>query len=483
MTATSHLPATLPVLPGVALSGRYLLSEEPPATRGDLLDGLPLPGRKVALFTADVVGSGPDAGAAAAQVRAILRERLGAGAGLLGAMESLDRYAHANPELCAAGVCVATLGLDDGIFEWIAAGHPAPLRVSAEGAEFLRSSSTRPLGTGARLTIRTSRLDEGDMVALFTNGLVSFEGRHLAEGSEQLAATAATALATVTSTTSSAERGDEVGDRLLRALVPARGSEDDVALLIALRSRRPEPFRLRTAATPENLPAVRHQINVWLDGLGAGLLDHVGLGHAVVELAANVVEHAYDGARPGGAGDGIQIDGSLEDDGTVCICVVDHGRWREQARGGGRGLMMASGLADTMRMVRTARGTRVELTQRLTRPVPVLHAVATESMERTLDESGELEIHADPGELVASGPLDELASDLLHAGLTRATLAGTGDAVVDLDAVTHLGSPSVQTIFEFVARSARTGTHLTLRAGPQSPAAQILELVGLPVRS
>ena len=38
-------------------------------------------------------------------------------------------------------------------------------------------------------------------------------------------------------------------------------------------------------------------------------------------------------------------------------------------------LMMASGLADTMRIVRTGHGTRVELVQSLTRPVALLRAV------------------------------------------------------------------------------------------------------------
>ena len=485
MSSASHVPASLPVLPGVALSGKYLLSEEPPGSRGDMLDALPLPGRKVALLIADVVGSGPEAPVAGAQVRAILRERLGAGAGLLQSLESLDRYAHTHPELCATTLCVATLGLDDGLFEWATVGHPPPLLVQPSESTFLRATPTRPLGTGGHLTTRTTRLEPDQMVALYTDGLVTSGGRDLAAGQGMLADAAAKALVETRHTVSAVQRADDVGDRMLHTMVPHQGCTDDGAVLIAARATRPEPFALRSPATPDAVPDVRHRINTWLDGLGAGLIDHVGLGHAVVELAANVVEHAY--GEPGAQAEPdhiIEVDGRLEDDGTVCITVGDRGRWREprESHGRGRGLMMASGLADAMRMVRTGRGTRVELTQRLTRPVALLRAVAEESGARVLDESEELDIHADAARVIASGPLDELATDLLHAALTRATRAGTSDAVLDLAAVTHLGSPAVQTIFEFVARAARTGTHLALEAPPESPAAQILEVVGLPAR-
>lgn len=482
MTAAHHVPVTLPVLPGVALSGRYLLSEEPPSSRGDTLDAFALPGAKVALFVVDVVGSGPAAGVAATHAQAILRERLRAGAGLAGALQSLDRYAHDQPELCAATVCAATLGLDDGVLEWAAVGHPPPLLLGRGQPQYLPSTAGRPLGTGGPIGTRTTRLEQGEMIALYTDGLFAVDGRGLGEGMARLAGVADAALADAPTGSSAADHGDEVGDRMLRSMAATHGSDDDAAILLVAREGRPERFALLVSAVAENLPDVRRRINAWLDGLGAGLIDHVGLGHAVVELAANVVAHAYSDPRSS-LDEVIQIDGRLDDDGTVCISVADHGRWRQESSSG-RGLMMASGLSDTIDITRTDHGTRVEITQRLTRPVPILRAVMDESNgAHLLDETDELEIRADPGRVVASGPLDEIATDLLHAALAKATWAGTRDAVIDLDAVTHLASPSVQALFDFVARSDRTGTQLTLHAAPESPAAQILELVGLPASS
>lgn len=486
MTPAIQVPAMLPVLPGAAVSGCYVFNEEPPSTRGDILDALAMPRRQVALFVVDVVGSGTVAEVAVGQVRGILRERLGAGVGLMAALESLDRYAYTQPELAAATVCIATLGLDDGVFEWATAGHPPPLWLGAAVGvpSFLRSSPTRPLGTGGHRVTHTARLEPGDMVGLYTDGLITFDGRSLAIGKSRLLEAVRLAQAATPVMDSAAQRGDDVCDRVLRAMIPTQRHSDDAALLIVTRTALPEPFALSTEAVPENLPLVRHQINRWLDGLGAGLIDHIGLGHAVVELAANVIEHAYGDAPGTRTHQRIDVRARLDEDGIVRLEVSDTGAWRPaEARGDGRGLMMAAGLAETLRMVRSVQGTRVELTQRLTRPVPMLRAVASSHVGIVIDETEELATWLEGGRLMVTGSVDPLSVESFHAALTQATRAGTRDTAVDLDGITHLGSPGVQTIFEFVARAALTGVQLALWATPESPAAQVLELVGLPVRS
>lgn len=471
---------TFPVLPGVALSGRYLLGDPSGEGRGDCLDAVPVPGGKVGLFVADVVGIDGPADLAAEQVRAILRERLASGAPLADAMGTLDRYAEDHPQLVATTACAAVLDTADGTVEWASAGHPAPLRWAAEAPpEFLAGPPSRPLGTGGTTTTRTEHLAEGELLALYTDGLVAFDGCPLDQGSRRLAGSASRSLAEGGSEIPT-QLGDLVCDGILRDLI-SHQQQDDAAMVLAIRTPRPSPLSLRITAEPEVLPPLRRTINAWLDELGVSLVDHVGLGHAVVELVANVIRHAYvdDGELDPGR-HVILVDGHLEEDGWVCITVADHGRWRRHDSTG-RGMMMAAGLADRMQVHRTAAGTRVQLAQRLNRPVPVLQPVPSQSGPQVLDETAELHLDIGVGRLVAAGPVDDVSVEMFHTGLTRATRSGTIDACVDLDGVSHLASPGVQALFECLARSKDAGSRLELRAGPASPSAQILRLVGLPV--
>ncbi len=68
---------------------------------------------------------------------------------------------------------------------------------------------------------------------------------------------------------------------------------DDVAVLVAQRMPAPEALSLRLDADTLDLGELHGRISAWLDDLGAGLADHISLGHALMELATNVVNHAY----------------------------------------------------------------------------------------------------------------------------------------------------------------------------------------------
>ena len=482
MSAIRPAPLALPVLPGVALSGRYVLGDPTGESRGDCLDAVAIPGGKVGLFVADVVGLDGPADLAAEHLRAILRERLASGAELSNAMETLNNYAERHPQLVAASVCVAILDTSDGSLEWTAAGHPPPLVWGPDASPtFLVAPSCRPLGTGGTATTQTGTLAEGELLALYTDGLVAFEGRPLADGSIRLADSAARSL-TEGGSTIPAQLGDLVCDRMLRD-VSSGDQHDDAAILLAMRTPRTQPMTLRMPSDPERLPGLRHSVNVWLDGLGVSLVDHVGLGHAVVELAANVIKHAYlteGGGDP--AAQVVLVEGHLDDEGWVHIVVTDHGQWREQ-ESSGRGMMMAAGLVDRMEVHRTPDGTRVQISQRLNRPVAVLQPVSTKPGEQVLDEASELLLDFTEGGLVAAGPVDDFSTDMFHTALTRATHSGTRDSLIDLDRVSHLGSAGVQALFECLARSEDAGARMSLQASSTSPAAQILRLVDLPVSS
>lgn len=465
----------LPVVPGAAVAGRYVLGDPSGESRGDCLDAVPVPGG-LGVFVGDVVGIDGPAELAAERLRAVLSERLGSGVGLAEAMTDLDLYAASTPQLVAATMCAGIVNVADGEFEWCAAGHPPPLRWGAlNPPAFLPGPVGPPLGTG-RATTRTTRrvhLAEGDMVALYSDGLVAFDGRSLDDGQRLLVDGAARAVARGGSEVP-VQFGDEICERVFQEIASG-AHHDDATMLLAIRTGDTLPFALEVPADPVQLRVLRHAINAWLDSLGASLADHVGLGHAAVELAANVISHAY--LDQPAADRVIRCDAVLQGDGWVHISVTDRGRWRSQDSTG-QGLMMAAGLADRLDIERSSNGTSVTVSQRLWRPVAVLQPLR-DGASPVVEVPNELTVDASPGRLTATGPVDDISVDVFHAALTRATRSGTQDCVVDLSRVTHLASPGVQALFEFVGRSERVGAALTIQATPGSPAAQILELVGL----
>ena len=88
----AQIPRVLPVVPGLVLAGQYALTEQEPKHRGDTLGACVLPGGRVALMVADVVGHGPGASLSAAELRTLLWSFLCDGATLVESLEGLDRH-------------------------------------------------------------------------------------------------------------------------------------------------------------------------------------------------------------------------------------------------------------------------------------------------------------------------------------------------------------------------------------------------------
>ncbi len=479
-TTDAQLPTMLPVLPGLVLAGQYGLTECQPTHRGDTLGACVLPGGRVALMVADVVGHGLGASLAAAQVRAILWSHLGDGATLETAVERLDRYAERHSELCAATVGVAVLAVDDGTLEYTAAGLLPPLVLTPHHPpRLLGAAPMRPLGMGGRTHVQQTVLRADDMVVMTTNGLVSTPAAALRQATDDLMLLAAHVLDESADRDSTpAQRADDVGHDLLSQHFMSGRSCDDVALLVAQRMRVRPKFSVTLSAETLDVSELRGLLSGWLEAFGAGLVDHISLGHAVVELATNVAKHAYQGDDEGMQP--MRIDAAFDETGVVTATVTDHGRWRTPEDPGGRGLAMAGGLMDSIRVRRSPDGTQVEVRTRLGRPAQLWEAdsgVAKSSIGSFPDELSAIAVS---GRLTASGPVDEGSADLFHAALIEATHAGTTAATVDLSEVTHLSSPGVQSLFDFLKRSDRSGVSLSIVAPRSTPARQILDLVGLP---
>lgn len=186
------LPAGLPVLPGLQVAASYLLAEADTAAGGDWFDAVPQKDGRVALIVGDVVGHGVTASGAMGQLRAVLRDRLDDGAGIAEALGAADRFASRSPAAHATTVAMAVVDPVSGEVAYCTAGHPPPLLVTPGGeARYLPGTGGTPLATGGSFPVGTARLEPGDLLLLYTDGILERPGRSHPESAAELAAVAA----------------------------------------------------------------------------------------------------------------------------------------------------------------------------------------------------------------------------------------------------------------------------------------------------
>ena len=190
------LPTALPVLPRARIAARYLVAGQEQAAGGDWFDAIPLADGSVALVVGDVVGHGVAAAAAMGQLRAVLAELLAAEADLGTVLERADAFAARRPALRAATLALAVLDPAGGTLRYTTCGHPPPLVIGIDGAaRYLEGTGTGPLGTGSPPVLATSVLAPGELLMLYSDGLVERPDRTIAEGMAELAVAAAGAVA------------------------------------------------------------------------------------------------------------------------------------------------------------------------------------------------------------------------------------------------------------------------------------------------
>lgn len=175
-----------PDFAGIAVAARYH-----PATSyqlgGDWWDVFELE-EKVALVVGDVAGHGVAAASAMTQLRTALRAYLFEGHGAAGSLDLLDTLMDGLLELGLATAVVATLDRSTGEVELACAGHPPPLLLPADGGAELVPVQTRPmLGVAmpGAVAVRL-RLEPGDGLLFFSDGLVERRGTDLLERTERL---------------------------------------------------------------------------------------------------------------------------------------------------------------------------------------------------------------------------------------------------------------------------------------------------------
>jgi serine phosphatase RsbU (regulator of sigma subunit) len=138
-------------------------------------------------------------------------------------LQGLDAFAATIPGASCATVTCAVVNRSAGTITYSSAGHPPTLVVDAHGARWLVGATATPLAVGSPERVNaTESLAVGDVIVLYSDGLVERRGEPIDDGLERLAA-AATAL-----------HGDSVqriADELLRRLSP-ENTRDDVVLVV-----------------------------------------------------------------------------------------------------------------------------------------------------------------------------------------------------------------------------------------------------------
>ncbi|HTK61115.1 MAG TPA: SpoIIE family protein phosphatase [Pseudonocardia sp.] len=480
----SLLPGRLPVLPGFRLAARYLVAAAEQAAGGDWFDVIPVDGRIVAVV-GDVVGHGAAASAVMGQLRAMLTEYLLDGDDLAVVLSRLDRFASRNPGARAATVCLAMLDPDDGSMRYACAGHPPPLVAHPDGStEQLAAPVGVPLGVaGPQPRAETVHLSPGDLLVCYSDGLVERADEPLSEGVGKLATVTTTAVLQGAPSLAEATAADRVAELIMERMT-RDGYVDDVTLLVVeVTGRAAKELHADLPAEPGRLAELRESLREWLDDLGASDQDVVAIELAVLEAAANVVEHAY----PDSEGRMV-VEGTVDGDGRVYLTVSDTGRWREAGADPGtrgRGLLMMRGSMDSVDVEIGEDGTTVLLDRQLSN-APILgpgsvaqHASSPGGPGSTRAKLAVSLERSDEPRLVVAGPVDISTVTSLRGQLWSAARGGALPLTVDLSGVTHLASAGIALLFEFVEDTATGGREVRLVAPGGCPARSAMAVSGL----
>jgi serine phosphatase RsbU (regulator of sigma subunit)/anti-sigma regulatory factor (Ser/Thr protein kinase)/anti-anti-sigma regulatory factor len=487
------LPTALPVLPRARIAARYLVADQEQAAGGDWFDAIPLDGGRVALVVGDVVGHGVAASAAMGQLRAVLAELLAAETDLGQVLDRTDAFAARMPALRAATLALAVLDPARGTLRYTTCGHPPPLVIAAGGAaRYLAGTGTGPLGTGSPPVLADSALAPGELVLLYSDGLVDRPGRPLADGMTELAMVAADAAASRALAHGAGPAAAERVCQLTVELLTRTGHADDVTTLAAQRLAEPvPPLHLALPGERPSLTTARDAFAAWLGRLDATAEDWEALHLAMVEVFTNAIEYAYPKGQPGM----VELDATLGDDGSVECRVTDHGTWRppdpvEEDRG--HGLMVAGQVVDSLLVSHPARagdglgngvrGTTVTLRHRLRRPAILASGHHGQDAVRPAEPPFRVDTSAAAGataQALVGGPVDITTADHLARRLLSASRGGTLPLVADLTAVTQLASAGVRALYQVSEQLAAHGHELVLVTSPGSTAHTVLDLVRL----
>ncbi|GAA4702872.1 Stage II sporulation protein E (SpoIIE) [Promicromonospora umidemergens] len=212
---TEHLPQP----ERARLSTDYRPAERSLEVGGDWYDAFWVDDVTLALAVGDVVGHGLDSATAMGQLRTVVRSCAESGVGPVEVLARVDRFVQRRGVGFGSTLVYAELDVTTGRLVFACAGHPPPLVTRPDGdAEFLWQGRRRPLGVitatdapvlppAAVMADRSGRhsthlsgpeagpgvleLRRGDVLWLYTDGMVERRDRSLPTGLEAFARAAA----------------------------------------------------------------------------------------------------------------------------------------------------------------------------------------------------------------------------------------------------------------------------------------------------
>jgi serine phosphatase RsbU (regulator of sigma subunit)/anti-sigma regulatory factor (Ser/Thr protein kinase)/anti-anti-sigma regulatory factor len=470
------LPAGLPVLPATIVSARYLVAATEQAAGGDWFDSVVLDDYRLALTVGDVVGHGIDAAAAMAQLRAVLLELLTAGAGLPDVLGRLSAFAGRTPSTRAATVCVALLDQNSGAVEYVTMGHPPPLIVRADlRSAYLEPTGGGPLGTSdATVIVGAAQLDAGDVLVLYSDGILERPGRSFDTGLVDFQRVAGAAAGNqLLPTGAPASAADRICDQTVEVLTRS-GYADDVTVLAAeRRTREAEPLTIEVSPESSELRTVRDKLGAWLIDFGVDIEAVFDLQLAATEALTNAIEHGHGHSRGGT----IRLRATVLRNGRFRCTVTDEGQWREPEGGPsvrGRGLTLIRSFTDDLVVHHDEQGTTVTFERVLQRP-PTVAAATGRPVPVSPEPDFAIDAEHSPRRLLrVRGAIDAATVGRFTAALRALMRGGTASVVVDLTAVTHLASVGVRVLHETSGEG-----DLRLHAPVGTSTRAVVDLVGL----
>jgi PAS domain S-box-containing protein len=233
----SLLPPDLPAMPGFRMASLYRAAGEQNEVGGDFYDVFEVPGGWM-VVVGDVAGRGAEAAALTSLSRYTFRTAGKLLGDPIAALEQLNTALRESPSLSLVSVCCVRLRTGDGdaYADLVLAGHPPAYHV--------RRGSSRPVGVFAPFLgayehggweATTIKLDPGDQLILYTDGVIDTVGVEERFGEERLARTL-----------SGATGAADAVRRIEHALVEfAHGSQVDDTAVIAVERTAAGPVETR----------------------------------------------------------------------------------------------------------------------------------------------------------------------------------------------------------------------------------------------
>ncbi|WP_238007991.1 PP2C family protein-serine/threonine phosphatase [Dactylosporangium sp. AC04546] len=210
---------------GVRVAVRCEVADRIANVGGDWYLSIALPGGDVMLAVGDVMGHGPAAAATMVQLRAAMTRLALAGDEPGAVLSALNRMlCRRNTTTIATAVC-GRFRRADHTLTWARAGHLPILRATADGVSPLFQPPGMALGVdpAARYCHAVVELRAGDLLFMYTDGVVEQRDQAIDQGVQDLAEDVRVAM-----------RTSAPGERLRNALDHARrGNPDDDACLLA----------------------------------------------------------------------------------------------------------------------------------------------------------------------------------------------------------------------------------------------------------